>query len=315
MGWTWQWCLVASSAGERVSPPAKVEGVTLRRLELPGSLDPEGGSPMPELPEIRTLARQADRKLRGLTVKSVEVRQPKCLNLPVAQFRKLVTGKTLGPASARGKWLFVRLEPGAWLMVSLGMGGDLFHHAPGAARPDTYQVGLEFTDGSALTARFWWFGYFHAATDETRAQHSMTATLGLDPLSKREFTFERFDELLGRRKARLKQFLLDQKQIAGIGNVYAQDILFRAGLHPDRTLVELTEAQRGALHRAIVEHLSEATALGGLKYEKDLFGRSGRFETFQVGYREGQPCPTCGTTVVKIKTGSTASYICPNCQT
>jgi formamidopyrimidine-DNA glycosylase len=267
---------------------------------------------MPELPEIRHLARQADRKLRGLVVRSVEVRQPKCLNMPVAAFRRLVTGKTLGGSSARGKWLFVRLEPGAWLLISLGMGGDLLYHAPGAQRPDTYQVALEFADGSALTARFWWFGYFHAATDETRAEHGMTASLGLDPLSKREFTFERFDELLGRRKARVKSCLLDQKQIAGIGNVYVQDILFRAGLHPDRSLAHLTEDQRRALHGAIVDHLGEATALGGLKYEKDLFGR---FETFQAGYREGQPCPSCGTTIVKIKTGSTASYICPRCQT
>jgi formamidopyrimidine-DNA glycosylase len=270
---------------------------------------------MPELPEIRNLARQADRKLRGLVVRSVEVRQPKCVNMPVPAFRRLVTGKTFGRSSARGKWLLVRLEPGAWLLISLGMGGDLLYHAPGAKRPDTYQVSLDFADGSALTARFWWFGHFHAATDEARAAHRMTANLGLDPLSKREFTFERFDELLGRRRTRVKSFLLDQKQIAGIGNVYVQDILFRAGLHPNRSLADLTEDQRRALHGAIVEHLGEAAALGGLKYEKDLFGRPGRFETFQVGYREGQPCPSCGTTIVKIKTGSTASYVCPACQT
>jgi formamidopyrimidine-DNA glycosylase len=269
---------------------------------------------MPELPEIRNLARQANRVLRGLEVREVEVRQPKCLNLPVPHLRKIVEGKTVGRVSARGKWLTARLEPDAWLLLSLGMGGDLLYHRPDMKPPDAYQVRMAFADGSNLTVRFWWFGYFHAATDATLPAHKMTATLGVDPLDKRAFTFERFDALLGRRTVALKAFLLDQKQIAGIGNVYAQDTLFQARLHPARRVADLSADERRRLHRAIIEHLSEATKLGGLRYEKDLFGKSGRFEHFLVGYREGQPCPACGTAIAKIKTGSTASYICPQCQ-
>ena len=270
---------------------------------------------MPELPEIRNLARQMNRALRHLEVQAAEVRQPKCLNMPVARFRRLVEGKTVASAASRGKWIFVRLEPAAWLLVSLGMGGDLFHHRAGQPVPETYQVRLEFAEGSNLTARFWWFGYVHAVTDADAAGHGMTAALGLNPLSKREFTYERFDELLGSRNAAIKPFLLDQKRIAGIGNVYVQDILFRAGLHPSRRIARISPEERRALHAAIVAQLQQATALGGLRYEKDLFQRSGRFERFQVGYREGRPCPACGTTIQKVRTGSTASYICPSCQT
>jgi len=270
---------------------------------------------MPELPEIHNLARQMNRKLRGLTIDSVDVVQEKCLNMPAARFRKLLRGKMIGPISSRGKWVFVRIEPDAWVLLNLGMGGDTLYHKPGAALPGKYQVKLGFTDGSALTIRFWWFGYVHAATDEQLSDHKMTASLGLNPLSKREFAYDRFLQRLEGRKGAIKSFLLDQKHVAGIGNVYVQDILFRAGLHPNRTIPEITADERRKLHAAISEHIAEATRLGGLAYEKDLFGRPGRFREFAVGYREGEKCPQCGTTIEKIRTGSTASYICPACQT
>lgn len=270
---------------------------------------------MPELPEIHNLAKQMNRKLRGLTIGSVEVVQGKCLNVPVARFRKLLRGKTIGRVSSRGKWVFVRAEPDAWVLFSLGMGGDAFYHKPGAALPDKYQVRFGFTDGSALTVRFWWFGYVHAARDDELADHRMTASLGLDPLSKKEFTRERFLELLRKRKGAIKSFLLDQTQIAGIGNVYVQDILFTAGLHPGRKIPDITIDERAKLYEAIIEQLSEATKMRGLAYERDLFGRRGRLKEFAVGYGEGRDCPRCGTTIEKIRTGSTASYICPACQT
>ncbi len=98
------------------------------------------------------------------------------------------------------------------------------------------------------------------------------------------------------------------------GNVYIQDILFCARLHPNRRIPEVTEQERRALFDAIRENLRAATELGGLQYERDLFGQHGRFKDFLVGYREGQPCPECGTAIEKIKTGGTATFICPRCQ-
>lgn len=266
---------------------------------------------MPELPEIYSLAKQMNEVLVGKRVAAVEVRQPKCLNLPVRTFESLVVGKTVEAVSARGKWVFMRLDPDAHFLLSLGMGGDALYHQPRAALPEKYQVVFRFADESALSLGFFWFGYAHAVSD--LRTHKMTASLGLDPLD-RGFTYERFCELLERRKGAIKPVLMDQTKIAGIGNVYIQDILFRARLHPNRKIPAITEQERRALFEAIGESLRAATELGGLQYERDLFGRYGRFKDFLVGYREGQPCPECGTAIEKIKTGSTASFICPKCQ-
>ena len=283
---------------------------------------------MPELPEIANLARQMDQELRGRRVSSVEIRQPKCLNLPPEDFRRLLIGKTFAEAGFRGKWVLARLitdapgvkpaapQPGteARFLLSLGMGGDAFFHHPGASLPDQYQIRMDFTDASSFTIRFWWFGYAHAATPETLGLHKMTADLGLNPLDDREFSFDAFAGALEGKRGGVKSFLMDQRNVAGIGNVYIQDILFLARLHPNRRVPTLTETEKKSLHGAIRQVLAESTGMGGLKYEKDLYAQNGRWDTTRVGYREGKPCPICGTTIEKIRTGGTSSFICPSCQ-
>jgi formamidopyrimidine-DNA glycosylase len=269
---------------------------------------------MPELPEIHQLARQMHRAVRGRRIVSVEVRQPKCLNVSPRVFVKLLCGKTIDRVASRGKWIFAHLAPDATLLLSLGMGGDLLLHKPGVPPPDRYQLKIGFADGSCLTVRFWWFGYAHALPDRKLPTHKMTATLGLDPLNRSEFTYARFCALLEGRRGAIKSLLMDQRQVAGIGNVYIQDILFKARLHPNRAIPEITEDERAALHQAIAGNLAAAAKLGGLAYEKDLYDRPGGFKEFLVGYRPGKPCPQCGTAIQKIRTGSTATFICPRCQ-
>jgi formamidopyrimidine-DNA glycosylase len=269
---------------------------------------------MPELPEIHHLAQQMQRALCGRTIVGVEVKQPKCLNVTPRRFANLLRDKTVDRVTFRGKWIFTHLDPGATLLLSLGMGGDLLLHEPGAPRSDRYQLKIDFAGGSCLTIRFWWFGYAHAVPDGELSSHKMTAALGLNPLDRFEFTYARFCALLAGRRGSIKTLLMDQRQVAGIGNVYIQDILFKARLHPNRPIPAITEDERAALHRAIMGNLSSATRLGGLAFEKDLYNRGGGFKKFLVGYREGKPCPACGATIRKIRTGSTASFICPKCQ-
>ncbi|MGE5559755.1 MAG: zinc finger domain-containing protein [Chloroflexota bacterium] len=175
-------------------------------------------------------------------------------------------------------------------------------------------MAFRFADGSALTMAFWWFGYAHAFRRADAETRKMTAELGMSPLDDEAFTYEAFAALLAGKRGGIKAFLMDQKHIAGIGNVYIQDILWSARLHPNRRISDISDSERRGLYTAIRDQLRNATELGGLKYEKDLYGASGRFDQFQVGYREGKPCPVCVTAVVKIKTGSTASFICPKCQ-
>ncbi len=269
---------------------------------------------MPELPEIYNLAKQMDLELRGQTIRGVEVVQEKCLNMSVDQFTKLVVGRQIESVTSRGKWVFARLSDGAWLLLSLGMGGDALLHRDSESLPGKYQARLDLDGGRVLTVGFWWFGYLHAAMDGDLCNHKMTAKLGPTPIRDTDFTEARFLEMLRGKRGSVKGFLLNQEQVAGIGNVYVQDTLFRARLQPNRKLESLAEGERSQLFRGLMETLIQSVRLGGLAGEKDLYGCSGRFKEFLVGYREGQPCPECGTLVEKVKVGSTASYVCPSCQ-
>jgi formamidopyrimidine-DNA glycosylase len=253
-------------------------------------------------------------ELDGRKIAGVEARQAKCLNVPVEDFARLLTGKTIGRADSLGKWLFIPLDSDALFLLNLGMGAEVLLNPAGSALPEKYQVRLDFQDGNCLTIAFWWFGYAHVVPTAERSAHAMTARLGLDPLNDTEFTFDAFSTLLTSRKCGIKSLLMDQKNVAGIGNVYIQDILFRAGLHPNRKTSEISEEECRVLHRVIVENLRAAVELGGFAYERDLHGVEGRFKDFLVGYREGLPCPTCGTAITKIKTAGTSSFICTKCQ-
>ncbi len=271
---------------------------------------------MPELPEIRVIAAQMDKELSGKRVAEAEPRQPKNLNVPVDDFIKAIMGKTVSNVEGRGKWIFVKLEPAHLLLINLGMYGELLYYAKGQKLPERYQFRLTFSDGSGFTIFFSWFGYVHFVAEKDAAKHKMTGKLGVDPFDD-GFTFEKFDYLLtSKRRTRLKSFIMDQKNVAGVGNVYAQDTLFEAGLHPDREISTLTKQEKEGFYNSIKNVLGRSVELGGLAYEKDFYGRNGRFgaSEFKVGYKEGKPCPACGTTVQKIRTGNTSTYICPKCQ-
>jgi len=271
---------------------------------------------MPELPEIANLARQMDRELHGRRVAKVDVVQPKCLSVPSEEFSRLLVRSTVNRVTSRGKWIFMDLYPGTTLLLCLGMGGEALFHDKGEPLPGNRQTAILFEDGSAFSQHFWWFGYVHTVKTTNLASHAMTAPLGLDPLNDREFSLDAFDRMLERKKrSAIKTVLLDQKNIAGIGNVYIQDILFTTGLHPLRKIADVTAPERRVLYDAIRSQLRNALELGGLAYEKDLYNQPGHFTEFLVGYREGKPCPVCGTIVQKIRTGSTSSFICPTCQT
>jgi formamidopyrimidine-DNA glycosylase len=264
-----------------------------------------------------------DQELRGKKIVSVEVLQVKILNRPVKEFEDLVVGRKIGPVTSRGKWVFVKLEPGSkagsggkpgpetHFLLSLGMGGEVLLRKPGEAPPAKYRLKFTFGDRSYLTINFWWFGYAHAVTADELASHKMTADLGLDPMDDGEFTFGRFRDLLTGRKGAIKAVLMDQRKIAGIGNVYIQEILLRARLHPDRKIPSLTAAELKRLYEATVGALREAVDDGGLKYEVDLHNEHGRYDP---AWHPGGPCPKCGTTMEKVKTGGTMQIVCPKCQ-
>jgi formamidopyrimidine-DNA glycosylase len=270
---------------------------------------------LPELPEIAVLSDQMRGKVVGKAVVDVEVLQPKNLNGPVDEFVEKVVGRRIVSVKARGKWLFLELSDDLFLLINLGMGGDLLYYNSDDVLPETYKFKMGLSGGSGFTINFWWFGYIHLVDAEELTAYKMTGDLGLSPLDD-GFTLPYFRELLRGRRAQVKSFLLNQRRVAGIGNVYVQDILFKARLHPKRTIDTLTEVDVEVLYHSMRDVLTRSVAMGGLAYERDFHGNKGGFSSdqFLVGYKTGQPCPTCSTPIEKIRTGSTASYICPRCQ-
>ena len=266
---------------------------------------------MPELPEIASRAKEMQRLLVGKTIEDMELLQPKCLNVSPARFKRGLKGAELLETTYHGKWLFTRTTKGH-LLINLGMGGDMLL-VDRDSIPQKHQAVFFFDDGTALSFRFWWFGHIHYVPEGKLDGHKMSAKLGPNAvdLSKKEFR-----ELLRGRRGAVKPFILNQERIAGIGNAYSHDILFLAKLHPERTIDTLSEEEVDALWQAIRDGLIPSLKKKGAWYERDLRGRRGGFsmDDVLVGYREGEPCPACGTMIVKLKTGSTATFICPRCQ-
>lgn len=264
---------------------------------------------MPELPEITVFARDMKRELVGRTITGIEVIQPKCLNIPEAEFGTALTGAQILAVTPRGKWLQVETTQG-WLLLNLGMGGEILLTSRDHL-PEKYRIIFDLADGAAIAVNFWWFGHAHYAAE--LADHAMTARLGPNAV---DLSLDEFRALLGERRGGVKAFLLNQKRIAGIGNVYVQDPLFKARIHPLRRIDTLSGDEIAGLYHAIRETLQESIDHGGAAYELNLYGEHGGWDTsfLLVAYQEGKPCLRCGATVEKIKTGSNSTHICPVCQ-
>lgn len=265
---------------------------------------------MPELPEIMNLAEQIRATFSGKRFAAVDVVQPKCLNMEPEAFAEALPGARWLNCRAQGKWLVNELDRG-WLLINLGMGGELLYHDSPTLAPPKYRMLFSFADGTALSVSFWWFGYVHWV--ETLAAHKMLGRVGRNALDLGQAAFS---TLCQGRRGGVKNFLLRQQPIAGIGNMYIHDILFLAKLHPLRAMDTLSVQEQMALLNGMQRVLGASLAKGGSFWEQDLFGRHGGYTKADmfIAYREGEPCPICGSLIRKIETGSNSGYICPHCQ-
>jgi formamidopyrimidine-DNA glycosylase len=273
-----------------------------------------------ELPEFITLARQINETIAGKTIARGSLGNSPhkfvWYNRSHEEFAELTAGKTVGHAHARGKWLFVPLEPGYTLLLG-ECGGRLLYHAPGASLPEKYHLCLTFTDGSALTATTAMWGameLFEAGQELERQYVKGMRTTPVEP----EFTLDYFaslvDEVRAGKKQSVKGLLTQEQLIPGLGNAIAQDIMFRAGLHPRHALADLSDEQTRALYHAIQTTVQAATAGGGRDDELDLHGQPGGYRRLMDSRAVGQPCPTCGTAIQKMQYLGGACYVCPLCQ-
>lgn len=270
---------------------------------------------MAELPEIYKLAGQMKDTLCGKTIKSIALLQEKCANVPPDEFQKRVIGARIKDIRNKGKWIVTKLHNNENILLSLGMGADILFFDDEKNQADKYQIKVAFSDGSGYTARFWWLGKFLLAADGELLSEPNTKDIGIDPFDER-FTFDYFSSLLKSKKTQIKAFLMDQKNVSGIGNMYMHDILFKARLHPKKKISDMDEKEIKLLYSSIKDIMNLSLEKGTFAYESDFFGQKGGYTTdyFLVGYKENQPCPVCSEKIISIKTGSTTSFICPACQ-
>jgi formamidopyrimidine-DNA glycosylase len=278
-----------------------------------------------ELPEVEVMRRDLERDVVGKKIKAAEVKQSKNAMRAIRrhrtrkEFTSRVAGHKITKVERRGKYVLITLDGGDVLVVHFGMSGQ-FHRGTGrVALPAHTHVVLTFQQGGDL--RFVdprTFGELFVVTPDELGKVKELQHLAIDPLDQ-VFTWPTFQYLLAERAAKMKQLMMDQKFISGLGNIYSDEVLFSAGLRYDRMSDTLSSQEVRRLYRAIQETLQEAiklrgTTLGDEAY-LDLFGQPGEYQNeLKVYGRAGLPCRRCRTPIETVRISQRTSFFCPQCQ-
>jgi formamidopyrimidine-DNA glycosylase len=271
---------------------------------------------MPELPEVETIVRELKAALPGRCVLGVRVFRPDALGgVPVAHFRASLRGECFAGVERRGKFLVFRLTSGRFLVGHLRMTGK-FALVSRPARPAPHhRVWFELDDGSLLVFQdLRCFGTLALA--ERLEDYPPLARLGMEPFSRR-FTASWLAGALAASRTPLKHWLMDQGRIAGLGNIYAAEILFAAHLSPLRPSAEVTGTEAARLHRAVRRVLRAAIGKNGTTISdfRRVDEKRGEFQDFLRVYgKTGEPCPVCRTPIARIRQQQRSSFYCPTCQ-
>jgi len=267
---------------------------------------------MPELPEVETIVRGLRPFLRGQRIESVEILWPPSIDRPAPQdFAAAVEGRIISDVKRRGKYILMPLDDGSFLIFHLRLTGQLLINSPENLRHTrlVMRLGnggkLSFLDARKLGRVYW-----------VRNAAEVVGHLGPEPL-KEEFTLRGFAERLKKHRCRIKSLLLDQRFLAGLGNIYTDEALFLAGINPLRPADSLSPDEVQRLYRAIRTVLRQGIAHRGTTFSSylDAMGNPGENqEALQVFRRQGKPCPRCGTLIEKIRVGGRSTHFCPRCQ-
>jgi formamidopyrimidine-DNA glycosylase len=280
-----------------------------------------GRWPVPELPEVETIRHDLDREVTGRRIKSVEVIGTRSVRRGTKKaFITRLEGAKITGAKRRGKYLVLTLDTKEWLVVHLRMSGQLLLAAAKDPKPKHTHVVITFQQGGQL--RFVdprTFGeMFVVHPDQIPDEAPELGQFGFDPVDD-PISWITFGHLLLARRMLLKSFLTDQGIVAGIGNIYSDEILHAAGLRYDRPSGSLSPQEMRRLYRSVIEVLAEAIKARGSSLADDqyvdLHGRPGGYQTHhQVYAREGKPCHRCRATIEKAKWQGRSTYYCPQCQ-
>jgi formamidopyrimidine-DNA glycosylase len=275
---------------------------------------------MPELPEVETVRARLEPVLVRRLLLHVEILDPR-LTRPFdpAGVAAELQGERVAAVDRRGKYLVVRFESGRVLLIHLRMTGNLLHGSlgNGLAVDDPHRRAVvRLDDGSDVVYRdVRRFGTW-LLLEPDQLDPYLKPRVGLEPLA-RSFTTKRLAEALAGRRAPVKAAILDQRRLAGVGNIYADEALWRARIHPRRPAGELGPDELKALHAGIRRALTAGIDRQGatLRDYRTPDGGSGRMQhEFKVYGREGEPCDRCGTPIEKIRAAGRGTWYCPECQ-
>ena len=271
---------------------------------------------MPELPEVETIRRHLEPFVVGRRLEKLEVFDPMwCEPAPPATLDDAVRGRRIETLGRRGKYLIWSFEHEVHLVMHLRMTGNLL--IMGHQQPPYTRVLMPLDSGETIAytdpRRF---GTGVVLLGDDARDDYFAKRLGVEPLSA-DFTTDHLRAIARHRKQPVKAFLLNQERIAGVGNIYADEALFKSRIHPERPVGTLKRAQLEALRAAVIESLEAGIDSRGASIDdyRQPDGAQGSFQTkFQVHLREGEPCVRCGATIKKVRAAGRGTYVCEICQ-
>ncbi|MFS9139997.1 DNA-formamidopyrimidine glycosylase [Streptococcus infantis] len=271
---------------------------------------------MPELPEVETVRRGLEKLILGKKISSIEIRYPKMIKTDLDEFQNEVPGQEIQSMGRRGKYLLFYLTDKV-LISHLRMEGKYFYYPTNVPERKHDHIFIQFEDGGTLVYEdVRKFGTMELLAPELLDAYFASKKLGPEP-TEQDFDLGRFKRALKRSKKPIKSHLLDQTLVAGLGNIYVDEVLWRAKVHPSRLSNSLTAQEARKVHDETIKVLGKAVEKGGstIRTYTNAFGEDGTMQEFhQVYDKTGQSCSCCGTVIEKFQLGGRGTHFCPNCQ-
>ena len=271
---------------------------------------------MPELPEVETVRRGLEKLILGKKILNIEIRYPKMIKTDLNQFQKELPGQVIQSMGRRGKYLLFNLRDKV-LISHLRMEGKYFYYPDEIPERKHAHILVHFEDGTTLVYEdVRKFGTMELLAPELLDSYFISKKLGPEPTDQ-DFDLGRFKLALKKSKKPIKSHLLDQTLVAGLGNIYVDEVLWRAKVHPSRHSNSLTAQEARKAHDETIKVLGQTVEKGGstIRSYTNAFGEDGTMQEFhQVYDKAGQACSRCGSTIEKIQLGGRGTYFCPKCQ-
>ena len=272
---------------------------------------------MPEMPEVETVRRGLNQIADGQQIIGIDVNYGKTIENDVEEFREALVGQTIEHVDRRGKYLLFRFSNHLTMISHLRMEGSYFKQKTRTPVDKHTHVIFHFKNGTDLCYRDTRkFGRMRLVTTGEEMNYGGLRTIGPEP-TEQDFKLDYFERILHKSRGKIKPFLLNQSHVAGLGNIYCDEVLCMCKINPEQAANTLTHDQAKTLRENIIKEIATATEHKGTTVHtyKNAFGDAGGFQDYLKAYDHGgEKCPRCGTKMVKIKVAQRGTTYCPHCQ-